>query len=151
MHMLNNWRLYPSLLVSLFPGPNLLEWFVAEVEQIAPTKSGRLTETTLFNREMFCTMYKRFFVCSVLVATLVSLNLLPRSFAAEVPKLIQNDASVILTYAFPLFNHALGAAKTFWIYAGICMAGFLFIKARLPETKGKTLQEIEDIWIQNES
>jgi hypothetical protein len=62
-----------------------------------------------------------------------------------------NDASVILTYAFPLFNHALGAAKTCWIYAGICMAGFLFIKARLPETKGKTLQEIEDIWIQNES
>ena len=40
-------------------------------------------------------------------------------------------ASFILTYTFPLFNHALGAAKTFWIYAAICVAGFLFIRARV--------------------
>lgn len=43
-------------------------------------------------------------------------------------------------------NNALGAAMTFWIYAGICLAGFLFIKARLPETKGRTLEEIETFW-----
>lgn len=55
-------------------------------------------------------------------------------------------ASFVLTYTFPLFNHSLGAAKTFWIYAGICVAGFLFIKARLPETKGKTLEQIEASW-----
>jgi SP family arabinose:H+ symporter-like MFS transporter len=55
-------------------------------------------------------------------------------------------ASFILTYTFPLFNHSLGAAKTFWIYAAICVAGFLFIRARLPETKGKTLEEIEASW-----
>ena len=55
-------------------------------------------------------------------------------------------ASFILTYTFPLFNHALGAAKTFWIYAAICVLGFVFIKARLPETKGKTLEEIERLW-----
>src|SRR6266566_2535120 len=55
-------------------------------------------------------------------------------------------ASFILTYTFPLFNHALGAAKTFWIYAAICVAGFFFIKARLPETKGKTLEQIEASW-----
>jgi len=55
-------------------------------------------------------------------------------------------ASFILTYTFPLFNHSLGAAKTFWIYAAICVAGFLFIRARLPETKGKTLEQIEASW-----
>jgi len=55
-------------------------------------------------------------------------------------------ASFILTYTFPLFNHALGAAKTFWIYAALCVAGFAFIKARLPETKGKTLEQIEELW-----
>jgi SP family sugar porter-like MFS transporter len=55
-------------------------------------------------------------------------------------------ASFILTYTFPFLNNALGAALTFWIYAGICVAGFLFIKARLPETKGKTLEEIEAFW-----
>jgi MFS transporter, SP family, arabinose:H+ symporter len=55
-------------------------------------------------------------------------------------------ASFILTYTFPLFNHALGAAWTFWIYAMVCVAGFVFIKARLPETKGKTLEQIEGLW-----
>ncbi|MGH9378880.1 MAG: sugar porter family MFS transporter, partial [Terriglobia bacterium] len=55
-------------------------------------------------------------------------------------------ACFILTYTFPLLNHALGAAETFWIYAGVCVAGFLFIKSQLPETKGKTLEEIETLW-----
>ncbi len=55
-------------------------------------------------------------------------------------------ASFILTYTFPLLNHGFGAATTFWIYAAICVAGFAFIKRRLPETKGKTLEEIERFW-----
>ncbi|MBP7486642.1 MAG: sugar porter family MFS transporter [Parabacteroides sp.] len=52
-------------------------------------------------------------------------------------------ACFILTYTFPLFNEMLGAAGTFWIYGGICLAGFLFIKSHLPETKGKSLEQIE--------
>jgi sugar porter (SP) family MFS transporter len=52
-------------------------------------------------------------------------------------------ACFILTYTFPLLNGVLGPAKTFWIYAAICIAGFVFILLRLPETKGKTLEEIE--------
>jgi SP family sugar porter-like MFS transporter len=52
-------------------------------------------------------------------------------------------ACFILTYTFPLLNAALGAAGTFWTYAAVCLAGLLFIYLRLPETKGKTLEEIE--------
>jgi SP family arabinose:H+ symporter-like MFS transporter len=52
-------------------------------------------------------------------------------------------ASFVLTYTFPLFNHSFGPAVTFWIYSGICILGFIFIQFRLPETKGKTLEEIE--------
>ena len=52
-------------------------------------------------------------------------------------------ACFILTYSFPFLNRNLGAAGTFWIYAGICVIGFIFIKMQLPETKGKTLEEIE--------
>lgn len=55
-------------------------------------------------------------------------------------------ASFILTYTFPLMNRGLGPAKTFWVYAAICLLGFAVIKARLPETKGKTLEEIERLW-----
>jgi len=48
-----------------------------------------------------------------------------------------------LTYTFPLLHRNLGPAYTFWIYALICVAGFFFVKSRLPETKGKSLEEIE--------
>jgi hypothetical protein len=51
-------------------------------------------------------------------------------------------ACFLLTYTFPLLNARLGAAATFLLYAGICAAGFFFILARLPETKGKTLESI---------
>ncbi|HNU52151.1 MAG TPA: sugar porter family MFS transporter [Verrucomicrobiota bacterium] len=52
-------------------------------------------------------------------------------------------ACFVLTITFPVLNGALGPAGTFWLYAAICVAGFLFIRARLPETKGKTLEAIE--------
>ena len=52
-------------------------------------------------------------------------------------------ACFILTYTFPLLNTALGAAGTFWTYAAVCLVGYIFLYFRLPETKGKTLEEIE--------
>jgi sugar porter (SP) family MFS transporter len=52
-------------------------------------------------------------------------------------------ACFILTYTFPLLNKLLNASGTFWLYGLICILGFLFILRRLPETKGKSLEEIE--------
>ena len=52
-------------------------------------------------------------------------------------------ACFVLTYTFPVLNRWLNASGTFWLYAFICLSGFLFILKRLPETKGKTLEEIE--------
>jgi sugar porter (SP) family MFS transporter len=52
-------------------------------------------------------------------------------------------ACFILTYTFPILNRHLGPAGTFGLYAAICVAGFLFILRKLPETKGKTLEQLE--------
>ena len=52
-------------------------------------------------------------------------------------------ACFILTYTFPILNGALGTAKTFWLYAAICFAGFFFVFTKVPETKGKSLEQIE--------
>ncbi len=52
-------------------------------------------------------------------------------------------ACFILTYSFPLLNKGLGSYGTFWLYGIICVLGFLFIIKQLPETKGKSLEEIE--------
>ena len=53
------------------------------------------------------------------------------------------SACFVLTYTFPTLNAALGTAGVFWTYAAICMVGLLFIYFLLPETKGKSLEEIE--------
>lgn len=52
-------------------------------------------------------------------------------------------ACFVLTYTFPILNKLLHASGTFWLYAFICLSGFLFIMKKLPETKGKSLEEIE--------
>lgn len=52
-------------------------------------------------------------------------------------------ACFVLTYTFPILNKLLNASGTFWLYAFICLSGFLFILKKLPETKGKSLEEIE--------
>lgn len=52
-------------------------------------------------------------------------------------------ACALLVQTFPLLKDALGAHGTFWLYAVICVAGCVYITRRLPETKGKSLEEIE--------
>jgi MFS family permease len=66
-----------------------------------------------------------------------------RSSAVSVAVTALWTACFLLTYTFPLLNSALGASGVFWTYAAICLAGLLFIYFRLPETRGKTLEEIE--------
>ena len=52
-------------------------------------------------------------------------------------------ACFLLTFSFPMLNAQLGSAGTFWLYGAICVVGFIFIFFKLPETKGKTLEQIE--------
>ena len=54
-------------------------------------------------------------------------------------------ACFVLTFTFPVLNAALGAAGTFWLYAAICAAGYVFVKVSVMETKGRTLEELEKI------
>jgi SP family sugar porter-like MFS transporter len=49
----------------------------------------------------------------------------------------------LLTYLFPTMLEQFGTAGTFWVFAAICAVGFAIMKAKLPETKGKTLEQIE--------
>ena len=53
------------------------------------------------------------------------------------------SASFLLIYTFPTLNESLHASGTFWLYGIICLLGFWFIYRKLPETKGKSLEQIE--------
>ena len=48
-----------------------------------------------------------------------------------------------LTFSFPSMNAALGSSGSFWIYSAICCCAFVFLWRRCPETKGKSLEELE--------
>ena len=48
-----------------------------------------------------------------------------------------------LTFSFPSMNAALGSSGTFWVYSAICLCAFVFLLRRCPETKGKSLEELE--------
>jgi MFS transporter, SP family, xylose:H+ symportor len=49
----------------------------------------------------------------------------------------------LLTYTFPILKTVLGISSTFWLYGIICVLGACLIQFFLPETKGKTLEQIE--------
>ncbi len=48
-----------------------------------------------------------------------------------------------LTFSFPSMNASLGSDGTFWIYSLICLSAFLLLWRNCPETKGKSLEELE--------
>jgi sugar porter (SP) family MFS transporter len=52
-------------------------------------------------------------------------------------------ACFILTLTFPRLEHAIGTGKTFWLYSAICLGGFAFVYRYVPETKGRSLEQIE--------
>ncbi len=66
-----------------------------------------------------------------------------RGVAVSITTFAMWVGSILITYTFPILNSMLGAAGTFWCYAGVCLFGFLFVLRYVTETKNKTLEQIE--------
>ena len=60
--------------------------------------------------------------------------------------MVQWLANLAVSLTFLLLIQAIGKPATFWLYAGLCLAAFVFTAAFVPETRGKTLEEIEAHW-----
>jgi MFS family permease len=52
-------------------------------------------------------------------------------------------AYFILVFTFPVLAEHLGAYGPFYLYSAICFFGFLFIRVKVKETKGQTLEQLE--------
>ena len=52
-------------------------------------------------------------------------------------------ANFLLTFSFPTIKETIGWANNFWLYGLVCLLGFIVLYFYLPETKGKTLEDIE--------
>ena len=55
-------------------------------------------------------------------------------------------AYFILVFTFPILAEHMGAYGPFYLYAAICFAGFLFIRSKVKETKGQTLEQVEQVF-----
>ncbi|CAH0564579.1 unnamed protein product [Brassicogethes aeneus] len=52
-------------------------------------------------------------------------------------------ASFVITFFFPNFSEFVGMAATFWVFGAFCAVGIIFVACYMPETKGKSLSEIQ--------
>lgn len=55
-------------------------------------------------------------------------------------------ANYFVSLTFLSLINALGTGMTFWLYTVICLLGLWFVWKMVPETKGKTFEEIQKFW-----
>ena len=72
-----------------------------------------------------------------------------RGFAMSFAALTVWVSCFIVAQTFPILNDNpnIGPAITFWVYGLVSLFAFVFVLMFLPETKGRTLEEIEQMWI----
>jgi sugar porter (SP) family MFS transporter len=70
-----------------------------------------------------------------------------RGAAMGLATLILWFADFVVTLTFPVISDRFHPASAFWLYAAMCALDLVFMWFFLPETKGKTLEEIERRWL----
>jgi SP family galactose:H+ symporter-like MFS transporter len=55
-------------------------------------------------------------------------------------------SNLLVALTFLSLLRLLGRAWTFWLYAAVGLLAWIFVKRLIPETKGKTLEQIERQW-----
>jgi MFS family permease len=74
-----------------------------------------------------------------------------RGIAMSVAGLWNSAVSASVTFIFPWELSHLGSAGTFLVYGLLAAAALVFVLLFIPETKGKTLEELEGILMRKES
>ena len=58
--------------------------------------------------------------------------------------------SVFVTQTYPILRESVGIGNTFIFYGLVMLPASFFVKKMLPETKGKSLEDIERYWKEKE-
>ncbi|WP_114790797.1 sugar porter family MFS transporter [Niabella yanshanensis] len=69
-----------------------------------------------------------------------------RSKATSVAIIALWVSYALLTFTFPIMARRMGTYTPFYIYAAICLAGYVFVKIKVKETTGKSLEEMDHIF-----
>ncbi len=55
-------------------------------------------------------------------------------------------AAFLVAQFFLTLTGGIGDSATFFLFAGMCVLGFIFVWRYVPETRGRTLEEIQQMW-----
>jgi sugar porter (SP) family MFS transporter len=55
-------------------------------------------------------------------------------------------SNLLVSLTFLTLLETIGSARTFWLYGLFAIAAWIFSYFHVPETKGRTLEEIEEFW-----
>jgi sugar porter (SP) family MFS transporter len=69
-----------------------------------------------------------------------------RGRAVSVATAANWGAAWLVTQFFLSLTDAIGQSGTFYLFAAMCVVSFVFIWFRQPETKGRSLAEIQEMW-----
>jgi sugar porter (SP) family MFS transporter len=69
-----------------------------------------------------------------------------RGRAMSVGTIANWGANLIVALSFLTLTQVMGKAATFWLYGAVSIGAWLFAFFLVPETKGKTLEQIEEHW-----
>lgn len=72
-----------------------------------------------------------------------------RGRAMSIATFVLWGACYIVSQTFPMLVDTVGSATTFWIYGIVSIATLVFVATSVPETKGRSLEEIEASWLKN--
>jgi sugar porter (SP) family MFS transporter len=69
-----------------------------------------------------------------------------RGRAVAVATAVNWGSAFLVSQFFLTLIEAIGTSTTFWLFAFFCLAGWIWIYRAVPETKGRSLEEIERSW-----
>lgn len=80
----------------------------------------------------------------LLISEVFPLNV--RGVGMSIGSLAHWGFNAVIAFTFLKLVNSIGIASTFWFYSFICLAGLIWGYFYIPETKGKSLEDIEKHW-----
>eukprot|EP00301_Raphidiophrys_heterophryoidea_P018011 c2991_g1_i1.p1 GENE.c2991_g1_i1~~c2991_g1_i1.p1 ORF type:complete len:103 (-),score=23.48 c2991_g1_i1:80-388(-) len=69
-----------------------------------------------------------------------------RSRAVAISVFTNFGANIVVAFSYSVMDNEIGLPATFLVYSALCVVSIGFVLQRLPETKGKRLEEIAKLF-----
>jgi hypothetical protein len=68
-----------------------------------------------------------------------------KAYVAPIGQVVNFLLTFVIGLTFPMLTEAIGIGPTFFMFSGFCALALIFTICVIPETKGKTMMEIQRI------